>query len=465
MKVSKERVSRRDFLRLSAVTALSGIGATALAACGPAPGQGASGDMAADEPAMAQQTITYWDWWGPAANETSKALFDRLPVALGESNPELELNYQNVPFGEYFVKFLAAHAADDTPDVMHSSVYWARDFYDKGALLDLTPSIEVTPDLAPENFLDGALLQATKGPAQYGVLGEGPDSNQIFFNIDLFEEAGVTTDPDEIATWGWADFTDAAKELTKRDGDEVVQSGFLIATPTAQTLSVWASCHDVGFYSKNDAGIENGIGFNEKNAAVNGLNWFLDMLHVHQVSQPIAPERQDWAQFQQGKTAMASSGPWKYGPLTNDLPDLNWFTMLWPAAPVDGGKQGSAHWNNMLVVPTKSPNKDAGWAFLEFWCGLGWMLERFAIGSWLAPRKDFYETPEYKAALQELPVLNMVPLASASGTPLVYIQQSALDAVIKPILEAAILQETEPEAAIEQLVDECTEVMVNAGYS
>ena len=307
MKDLRNRVSRRDFLRLSAVTALSGIGASALAACAPAPES--SGDMAGEAPAAAQQTITYWDWWGPAANETSKALFDRLPVALGESNPELELNYQNVPFGEYFVKFLAAHAADDAPDVMHSSVYWARDIYDKGALLDLTPSIDVTPDLAPDNFLDGALLQATKGPAQYGVLGEGPDSSQIFFNTDLFEEAGVTTDPDEIAQWGWADFTEAAKELTKRDGDEVVQSGFLVATPTAATLSIWASCHDVGFYSKNDAGIEDGMGFNEKNAAVNGLNWYLDMLHVHQVSQQIAPERQDWAQFQQGKAAMAHIRP------------------------------------------------------------------------------------------------------------------------------------------------------------
>ena len=463
MKNLRNGVSRRDFLRLSAVTALSGIGASALAACAPAPES--SGDMAGGAPAVAQQTITYWDWWGPAANETSKALFDRLPVALGESNPELELNYQNVPFGEYFVKFLAAHAADDAPDVMHSSVYWARDIYDKGALLDLTPSIEVTPDLAPDNFLDGALLQATKGPAQYGVLGEGPDSNQIFFNTDLFEEAGVTTDPDEIAQWDWAEFTEAAKELTKRDGDEVVQSGFLVGTPTAATLSIWASCHNVGFYSKNDAGIENGIGFNEKNAAVNGLNWFLDLLHVDQVSQEIAPERQDWAQFQQGKAAMATSGPWKYGTLRNDIPELNWFTMLFPAAPVEGGKQGTAHWNNMLVVPTRSPNKDAGWAFLEFWCGLDWMLERFAIGDWMAPRKDFYETPEYLAKLQEIPVLNMVPLASAAGTPLVYIQQSALNAVMKPILEAAILQEMEPEAAIDQLVVECNEIMADAGYS
>ena len=40
--------------------------------------------------------------------EANKALFDRLPDAMKESQPHLELNYQNVPFGDYFVKFLAA---------------------------------------------------------------------------------------------------------------------------------------------------------------------------------------------------------------------------------------------------------------------------------------------------------------------------------------------------------------------
>ncbi len=464
MKMSKNRVSRRDFLRLSAITALSSIGVNALAACTPAPAQSPSAEMAGEEPAQVRHPITYWDWWGPTGSAANKALFDRLPVALEERNPELELNYQNVPFGEYFRKFLAAHAADDVPDVMHSSVYWARDFFDKGALLDLTPFIEVTPDLAPDKFLTGALLQATKGPAQYGVLGEGPDSNQIFYNVDLFEDAGITTDPEEIAQWNWADFTEAAKELTRRDGDDIVQSGFLVGTPTAQTLSVWASCHDAGFYSKNDAGIENGIGFNEKNAAVNGLHWFLDMLHMDRVSQPIAPERQDWAQFQQGKTAMAQSGPWQYGRLRADVPELNWFTMLWPSAPVEGGKQGTALWNNMLVVPTKSKNKDAGWSFLEFWCGLDWMLERFKIGDWLAPRKDFYDTPEYQTKFQQLPVLTMVPQATSVGTPLVYIQQSALDAAIRPVLEAAILQAEEPETAIDRLVQECNDIMAKAGY-
>ncbi|MFZ1756338.1 MAG: extracellular solute-binding protein [Caldilineaceae bacterium] len=463
-----QKLSRRRFLALSAVS----VGAGVLAACASpasapsAPAPAASEGQAAEAaPAVAPQTVAYWDWWGPSGSAVNAALFERLPVALQEYDSSLELDYQNVPFGEYFRKFLAAHAASDVPDVMHSSVYWARDFFDKGALADLTPNIEITPDLARDQFIEGALLQAVKGPAQYGIPGEGPDSNQIFYNIDLFEEAGVTTDAEEIAGWDWADFTAAAKELTKMDGDDVVQSGFMVGTPDAQMLSVWASCHNVGFYSHDGNGLESGIGFNEKDAAVNGLHWFLDLLYETRVSQPIAPERQDWAQFQQGAAAMASSGPWQYGRLSADIPDLNWSTMLWPSAPVEGGKQGTAVWNNMLVSPSRAQNPDVGWKFLEFWCGLDWMKERLAIGDWMAPRKDFYEIAEFKARLAELPILAMVPVASAAGTPLVYIQQSALDEAIRPVMEAVILREQEPEAAIEELVAVGNEIMAKAGYA
>jgi len=461
---TNRKLSRRQFLALSAVSAGAGL----LAACtppAPAAAPAASEEQAAESaPAVAPVIVSYWDWWGPSGSPVNAAFFERLPVALQEYDSALELDYQNVPFGEYFRKFLAAHAASDVPDVMHSSVYWARDFFDKGALIDLTPNINITPDLARDQFIDGALLQAVKGPAQYGIPGEGPDSEQIFFNLDLFEEAGVTTDAAEIAGWDWADFTAAAKELTKMDGDDVVQSGFMVGTPAASTLSDWASCHGVGFYSKDASGLENGVGFNEKNAAVNGLHWWLDMLHETRVSQPIAPERQDWAQFQQGTTAMAISGPWQYGRLSADIPDLNWSTMLFPAAPVDGGKQGTAVWNNMLVTPSRAEKKDVGWRFLEFWCGLDWMKERLAIGDWMAPRKDFYETSEFKARLAELPILAMVPIASAAGTPLVFIQQNALNEAIRPVMEAVMLQVEEPEAAIEELVTIGNEIMAEAGY-
>jgi ABC-type glycerol-3-phosphate transport system substrate-binding protein len=277
--------------------------------------------------------------------------------------------------------------------------------------------------------------------------------------------AGVTTDPEKLATWTWQDFTDAAVELTKMDGDQVSQSGFMVPKPDAASLSVWASCHGTSFYAKNPDGVEIGVGFNDKDAAVNGLNWTLDMLNKAKVSKPITPDRQDWQEFMQGAAAMAVSGPWSYGQLRTDLPDLNWFTMLFPAAPVEGGKQGTAVWNNMLVIPTKSKNKDAGWSFLEFWCSLDWMKERLAIGDWLAPRKDFYESTEYKAKFDKLPVLGMVPKASAAGTPLVFIQQSALDATIQPILEAIILGKEPVESGVEKLVTQCNEVLAKAGYA
>lgn len=455
----RSKISRRSFLAFSAAS----IGVGILAACAPAQAPASGGSGAA--PAAAGATITYWDWWGPSANAVSKNLFDRLPVALKEKKPDLELNYQNVPFGdEYFRKFLAAHAADDTPDVMHSSVYWARDFFDKGALLDLKPFIEKTPDLQPDKFINGALLQAVKGPAQYGIPGEGPDSLQIFYNRKLFEAAGVTTKPEEIAKWTWQEFTDAAKALTKMDGDQVSQSGFMVPKPDASSLSVWASCHGVGFYAKNADGVETGVGFNDKNAAIDGLNWTLDLLNKAKVSKPITPQRQDWQEFMQGTAAMAVDGPWSYGQLRTDMPDLDWFTMLFPAANVDGGKQGTAVWNNMLVVPTKSKNKDAGWSFLEFWCGLDWMKERLAIGDWMAPRKDFYESAEYKAKFEKLPVLSMVPTASAAGTPLVFIQQSALDAAIQPIMDAIILGQESVESGVDKLITQCNEVLAKAGY-
>ncbi|MCB0121963.1 MAG: hypothetical protein KDE58_06950, partial [Caldilineaceae bacterium] len=71
---------------------------------------------------------------------------------------------------------------------------------------------------------------------------------------------------------------------------------------------------------------------------------------------------------------------------------------------------------------------------------------------------------EYKAELEKLPILSLVPKASAAGTPLVYIQQSALDAEIQPVLEAVMLQQQTPEEAIDALVAKGNEILVNAGY-
>jgi multiple sugar transport system substrate-binding protein len=360
-KSPKRNISRRDFLRMSAAAT---VGAT-LASCAPAspapqpPVEEKEKEAPAEEkaPVAEKVTITYWDWWGLTTGQTAE-MFEALVSDFAEIEPNIELNLQNVPFGEYFRKFLAAHAAGDVPDTMHCSTSWSRDFWDEGALVDLVPYMDQTSDAREQDFIPITLFAARKGPAIYGVPGEGPDHRTIFFNAGYFEEAGLTTDLKEIQNdWDWNTFTEAAKELTILEGEEFKRSGFLVGTPGYADIDTWAGCHGVESY-KYEGGEITGVAFNDKDACVNGLNWYLDMLFESKVSQPIGPERQDWNQFVQGTTAMVSSGPWNYGRIMEQAPDMNWSAMLYPKAPVEGGHYSTEIWTNMLSIPAKAKDKD-----------------------------------------------------------------------------------------------------------
>ncbi len=74
------------------------------------------------------------------------------------------------------------------------------------------------------------------------------------------------------------------------------------------------------------------------------------------------------------------------------------------------------------------------------------------------------ETHRVKAQFAKLPVLAMVPKASAAGTPLVFIQQNALDTTIQPIMDAIILGQEPVESGVDKLVTQCNEVLAKAGY-
>jgi multiple sugar transport system substrate-binding protein len=308
------------------MSAAAALGAT-VASCAPAapatpePAEVKEAPPEEKVPVAEKVTITYWDWWGLTTGRTAE-MFEALVSDFAEIEPNVELNLQNVPFGEYFRKFLAAHAAGDVPDTMHCSTSWSRDFWDEGALVDLNPYMDQTSDTREQDFIPITLFAARKGPAIYGVPGEGPDHRTIFFNRGYFEEAGLTTDLKEIQdNWDWNTFTEAAKELTILEGDEFKRSGFLVGTPGYADIDTWAGCHGVESY-KYEGGKIVGVAFNDKDACVNGLNWYLDMLNDSKVSQPIGPERQDWNQFVQGTTAMVSSGPWNYGRIIDQAPDM-----------------------------------------------------------------------------------------------------------------------------------------------
>ena len=127
--------------------------------------------------------------------------------------------------GRYYEKVKVMLAGGNPPDLMWMGQGFAM-FATRGAFLDID---DLYGDLNPDDFYMEAVnwykLNGRLHGFPYGV-----DVNNVFYNKDLFDDAGVSY-PDD--NWTVDDFLDAAKALTQDvDGDGMVdQYGFAGSLP------------------------------------------------------------------------------------------------------------------------------------------------------------------------------------------------------------------------------------------
>ncbi len=256
---------------------------------------------------------------------------------------------------------MADSAAGTPPDLLHSSIVWAREFYDRGVLLDLDDYINDVPALAPDQFYGEATnAYRSKDGKYYGVPWEGPDASIIAVNSTLLAEAGYDPQGADIVTWD--DFTEAAVALTKREGDEVTQAGYLLADlRSIENFNSWLVGNGGAM---SDESFSTPTFNDEKGLQV--LEFQLALLNEHNVSFPISPERQDVQLFLQGKAAMVNAGTWSTTTFDDQKPEgFEYWYMIYPQGPQGAGKAGTT-WSNMFVLPKATQNVEAAWALAEY---------------------------------------------------------------------------------------------------
>jgi multiple sugar transport system substrate-binding protein len=201
------RITRRDFLRVSGIAAAGAV----LAACGEAP---ATSRIAASGPVQ----LVYQDWrteWFPAMAQEMLSQFHA-------QNPNIRVFYTPDPENLQEV-MLADMEAGTAPDVFSGCCDFYSVFAQKGYTLDLRPLIEAD--------LDKAIIDDWS-QAQYKALAL-PDGNQfalpkyhgalaLYYNKDMFDTAGVDY-PQSV--WTYDDYLSAMKILTLRSGDQITQWG------------------------------------------------------------------------------------------------------------------------------------------------------------------------------------------------------------------------------------------------
>ncbi len=246
MTINQEKaISRREFLIVGAAT----ISAAGLAACAPkateAPAEPdepteapAEPTEAAEEPTEAPEEpteapapvepVTVLMWKGPhkpAGDETELCARPTLDEFEAD-NPDIKVEFEETPWGEYNEKYTAAFASQTGADIYYMAAFIGR-FAPN--LLPLDELIESSP-IEHGDFFEGAWKDATVNQVTYGI----PWITSCWFlmwNKKMFEEHDLDPDnPPDTA----ADFLEACQTLTHDD-----QWGYSVQTNNIHETKRW----------------------------------------------------------------------------------------------------------------------------------------------------------------------------------------------------------------------------------
>lgn len=283
--------------------------------------------------------------WG---TDSEIAAYEAMIAQFEEAYPDVEVEYIVVADNEFDTKLQTMIGAGECPDVFYCNIDKMMKYAATGNLYDLTEYVENNEIFSPDNVwsclndlyrYDGE----TQGQGSIYALPKDVSAFPIFYNVDLFEAAGVTP-PTAENPWDWNDFLEAAKKLTTGEGDNKI--------------------YGTGAYSLESAVWSNGAEWLDPTltevkitdpAFTEALQWCADLSLVHGVAPTPAESSalSDYDRFKQGKLAMVGAGTWSLADFWENC-DFEWNVMNWPVSPNTGE---SAIWFGSAGLAVSSTTK------------------------------------------------------------------------------------------------------------
>lgn len=252
--------------------------------------------------------------WLIRSDPVVKPWAERMVEEFTEENPHIKVSLQDVPQDQIDQRLQTMIAGGNIPDVW--SANWANSgfatYNGLGALLDLTEYIEKEPE-AVEGIDEQLLDIYTIDGKIYGIpiLAMG---SFIFYNKELFDEAGVDylpTDWDDLS-WDYDKMVEIAKELTQDTGDINTQVFGLLNTNHGNR-DAWLWGGDLfkpEAYETGEMGEPNVLDDPANKIAIQA---HYDLIHEHKVSptqSQLDAVSQIGSPFLTGRVAMVIDGGW-----------------------------------------------------------------------------------------------------------------------------------------------------------
>lgn len=352
------KISRRSFLTGAGML----VAGAALAACAaPAPGATTSDTAAAGDAAAApagEVTTLGLSVWGAVQEDV---LYKEVYIPNYEKlHPEIKIEFLSIPdFADYYDKLIQLHAAGTPVDVQRHNVQRLGQVTSKDMLVDMAPWYD-RDAIATDDFLRGIMpaISREEGTKIYAV-PQDENLHGIFYNIDLFDEAGLPYPGDDYT---FDQLVSDAKALTKvNDAGETDVFGY---------ISWWNWWNLQGHVMAQGGNIWENLRTPEEKVVVDDAWYKALSLWKDELSDAfiLAPGSQQVGNlgpnvfFEQGRAALMDDGTWRAPFVKKAAPDLNFGVAPFPAAAAKKSRGSSCCWG----VSTGSKFMDPSWELAQY---------------------------------------------------------------------------------------------------
>ncbi|MFC5649428.1 ABC transporter substrate-binding protein [Paenibacillus solisilvae] len=319
------------------------------------------------------------------------AAFKKAVAKFESTHSNIKVDFQAIS-ADYDTKLTTMVAGNDEPDVaMMESGTIAYPLAEQGKFLNLQDFLDKDTEITPDALVPNITYSTEPG----NVIGiaPGPESFALFYNEDVFKEAGLTPPPAKAAdAWTWDEFVEVAKKLTiDNKGKNAAEEGFDPKNIKQFGINLptwWGSYSNFIYSNGGDFLSEDGktFGLNQPEA-VEAIQKLADLINVYHVApSPVQAKNIPGTNvaLQTKKVAMAFDGQWASTGLAQSKFNYNVGVLPVMKDPMTTVVCG------MFSIFKSSKHPQESWELLKALIDPDASLDLITAGTWMPSHKDWY---------------------------------------------------------------------------
>lgn len=276
--------------------------------------------------------------------------------AFKTANPGVEVTVEYFPDAGMSDKYLTSMSSGSGPDVAATNNDWIATLAQAGCLVDLKPLIDAEKyDMT--DFFAGALEAVNYKTGIYGMPYRA-ETHGIFYNVDMFKEAGFTTMPET-----WEEVLPIIQAITKNGAGKYFGIGIPLGIVGNTTYQLFNMIRVAG--GEVLSADKRSAAFNS-DKALKGINFFINLYLTGNTPKSAVENDNNMNRelFISKNIAMYMSGAYDIPTIQKGNATLNFATAKVPYFKGETRTTILAGWS--MVINKASKNQDAGWAFAKF---------------------------------------------------------------------------------------------------